>query len=159
MRSDVTASIVVLRENEILLLRRDARWSGIFDYVLEIPGGGVEKGETPEQAAKRELFEETGLRADALQYLGGVVVIDRRALRFINVFLARTNGDPTASKDPEHAGYQWVSLDALQHMQNLSYTTIAAMDLLNRWGIAQLVPPEYFEKGYQIFVATPRGIV
>ena len=26
----------------------------------EIPGGHIEKGETPESAAKRELFEETG---------------------------------------------------------------------------------------------------
>ena len=33
-------------------------------YVLEFPGGCVDKGETYIQAAKRELEEETGIKCD-----------------------------------------------------------------------------------------------
>lgn len=36
----------------------------------EIPGGGIEPGESPEAGARRELFEETGQTAKSLEYIG-----------------------------------------------------------------------------------------
>lgn len=43
---------LVVRDNKILIVRTSRN---------EIPGGGIEPGETPAQAALRELKEETGL--------------------------------------------------------------------------------------------------
>src|SRR5690606_42109346 len=37
-------------------------------------GGGIDPGETPHQAAVRELFEETGLRLDPAELVGPVIV-------------------------------------------------------------------------------------
>ncbi len=45
------------------------------------PGGGVDAGETPHEAAQRELFEETGLRARKL-FLICVLGDDRRRVSF-----------------------------------------------------------------------------
>ena len=58
------AGILVINEmDEVLLVKRsdNAKWA--------VPGGGVEIGETVEQTAKRELFEETGLIANSIVLL------------------------------------------------------------------------------------------
>ena len=38
--------------------------------IFDIPAGGMKDGETPEQAALRELAEETGYTAEKLQWIG-----------------------------------------------------------------------------------------
>ncbi|MBB5236205.1 ADP-ribose pyrophosphatase YjhB (NUDIX family) [Deinococcus budaensis] len=54
----------MLRADEVLLVRRgdNGRW--------DVPGGGAQAGETPGQAARRELREETGLTVGILRPLG-----------------------------------------------------------------------------------------
>lgn len=57
----VGATVLVMKDNKILLnLRSDTNTWGI-------PGGALELGETLEQTAHRELFEETGLSAGSLR--------------------------------------------------------------------------------------------
>lgn len=52
-------------KHDKVLLIRQFRWP-IDDYVYEFPAGLVEKGENFHQAAKRELWEETGLTFEPL---------------------------------------------------------------------------------------------
>jgi len=58
----VGSGVIIYRNGEVLLQKRkdDGSWA---DH-----GGSVEIGETVEEAAKRELFEETGLIANKLNY-------------------------------------------------------------------------------------------
>jgi ADP-ribose pyrophosphatase len=52
--------IVATDENNYLLLEHQYR-RGVDDFVYELPAGWIKKDETPIQAAKRELKEETGV--------------------------------------------------------------------------------------------------
>ena len=58
------------------------------DVLLEVPAGGVDKGEFVDEAAQRELREETGYRAAILERLGGFYVSPGYVTEFIHVFLA-----------------------------------------------------------------------
>lgn len=55
---------------DVVLIRQYRH--GIRENTLEIPGGIVEPGDSPEQAARRELAEETGYLERSMDYLGYV---------------------------------------------------------------------------------------
>jgi ADP-ribose pyrophosphatase len=44
----------------------------VEEYTWEFPAGTVDPGETPDEAARRELLEETGLAPDEMLYLGNL---------------------------------------------------------------------------------------
>lgn len=56
--SDWAGIIALTKTQEVLLIRLYRR--GVDQVVWEIPGGMIDPGETPLEAAKRELLEETG---------------------------------------------------------------------------------------------------
>ena len=55
---DWANAVAITRDGKIILVRQYRHAADIIS--LEIPGGVIEDGETPEAAVKRELLEETG---------------------------------------------------------------------------------------------------
>ena len=64
-------SVQIVAENakEEILLIRQYRF-GLQDYIYELPGGLIDKSEEPEEAARRELREETGFAAAQWRGIG-----------------------------------------------------------------------------------------
>jgi 8-oxo-dGTP diphosphatase len=54
------AAAVIVRDGRVLMVHERSRRSGGGEWWT-LPGGGVEPGETAEEALRREVFEETGL--------------------------------------------------------------------------------------------------
>lgn len=110
MTATQAALAVVLREERVLLVRRaNPPDAGLWGY----PGGKVEPGETVEQAAVRELREETGVRAEA----GAVLVtLEVRGEGFhyaLHAVACRyLSGKPCAADDVTDA--DWVSFPDVQ---------------------------------------------
>lgn len=58
------ASVALIAGNKVLLIKRAfAPWRGAWS----LPGGRLEPGETIEDCARREIFEELGLRVSSLR--------------------------------------------------------------------------------------------
>src|SRR5215469_11638025 len=102
-RPIVGIGIVVIKNDTVLLVRR-GKPPNIGSWTL--PGGAQELGETAEQAARRELHEETGLEVEALHFAATVDNIRRDEagrVRFhytIIDFAARwLSGEPVAATD------------------------------------------------------------
>ncbi|MDD5031617.1 MAG: NUDIX hydrolase [Patescibacteria group bacterium] len=60
--------VLALTKNNNIVLAKQFR-PGPEKVLLELPGGGVDTGETPEKAARREFLEETGYTGD-FQFVG-----------------------------------------------------------------------------------------
>jgi 8-oxo-dGTP pyrophosphatase MutT (NUDIX family) len=58
----VIASVVLISsDGKILMGRKDPTKGGVYPDVWHIPGGGVDEGESLEDAARREALEEVGI--------------------------------------------------------------------------------------------------
>ena len=115
----VAVGAIVFKSNKVLLVRRgkppaENQWA--------IPGGRVEVGETLQEAAEREILEETGVAIRALEPVYTFDVIDRDVdgrVRFHYVIVDLTadyiSGKPRAGDDASAA--RWVSSEELASMK------------------------------------------
>ncbi|MCF8040465.1 MAG: NUDIX hydrolase [Desulfarculaceae bacterium] len=90
--SDWVNIIPVTAEGEVVLIKQ---WRhGSEDWAVEIPGGLVDPGEDPSQAAVRELEEETGYKAREITFLGKVNPNPALFDNTCHTFLALVDSEP-----------------------------------------------------------------
>ncbi len=86
--------------------------------LWSLPKGHIEAGETAEQAAVREVEEETGIIGQVVAPLGTIdfwfVAEDRRVHKTVHHFLLRALGGELSDTDVEVAEVAWVPLDELE---------------------------------------------
>lgn len=82
--------------------------------MWSLPKGHLEQGETAEQAAIREVEEETGIRGRILAPLGSIdfwfVADGRRIHKTVHHYLMEQVGGSLSAEDPEVVEVAWVAL-------------------------------------------------
>ena len=109
MRQSIEAWIFRPEDGEILLLKVEAEKVSFWQPIT----GGIESGESPEEACLREIKEETGLllhRSNLMELGNFTVKIDENLTIHKNLFLVLTEQKEIQISD-EHVGAQWVALD------------------------------------------------
>jgi ADP-ribose pyrophosphatase YjhB (NUDIX family) len=106
--------------------------------LWSLPKGHIEEGESAEQAAVREIREETGIEGGLLGELGVIdfwfVAEGKRVHKTVHHFLLRAQGGELSDADIEVAEVAWVPLDEVE--KRLAYTderklVAGVRDLLN----------------------------
>ena len=89
----VVAIVALDGQGDVLLVRQYRL--PVRQSLLEIPAGGVDSGDSPEEAAQRELQEETGQRAGRLKRLCSFFVSPGYCDEYMDLYLA-TGLEPSA---------------------------------------------------------------
>lgn len=121
----VRAGIVLIKENKVALIERHR--AGLDYYVF--PGGGVDEGETPEQAAIRETREELGIEVVIKQKVAEITLGPKsRQIYFLVEHVSGEFGTGTGEEftdsdpnDPEEGIYVpiWMPIEELPRRTNI----------------------------------------
>jgi 8-oxo-dGTP pyrophosphatase MutT (NUDIX family) len=118
--TEVSSGGFVISKSDPTLVALMARFNRGGKLEWCIPKGHLEQDETSEQAAIREVFEETGLEAQIIQHLGEVnyqfIQDGSKISKTVHVYLMQqTGGELSFDKDPhkEASELEWVQVSEL----------------------------------------------
>jgi 8-oxo-dGTP pyrophosphatase MutT (NUDIX family) len=118
--TEVSSGGFVISKSDPNLVALMARFNRGGKLEWCIPKGHLEQDETSEQAAIREVFEETGLEAQIIQHLGEVnyqfIQDGSKISKTVHVYLMQqTGGELSFDKDPhkEASELEWVQVSEL----------------------------------------------
>lgn len=109
--------IVLNGEGEVVLVSQKVSWS--------FPKGGIKEGENELEAAKREIWEESGIeRLELISELGRIHrpriailgVIEEFEMKTISMFLFRTDQKELKPIDPDNPEALWVKLEEVERV-------------------------------------------
>lgn len=138
------ADALIERDGEYLMIQEGKEH---VEHLWNVPGGGVEHGETPVDGVKREVYEETGLQVEKVK--GLVAVCNGRSSRdghpvMVFVFSVEVeDGDPEPELDEEvyDAGfYTREEIDNMELRNDIIYRALEARET------GDMLPPEAFSE-------------
>jgi 8-oxo-dGTP diphosphatase len=128
------AAAIVVYKDRVLLVRR-SKTESFLPGVWGVPCGKVDPGESPPEAAVRELQEETGLDGIVDSYVGSSefssVWRGRRVCNVQSNFLVLPAGVPGPVKLPNaDQEAQWVAVEAVESFPGLDAYN---RDVIRQW--------------------------
>lgn len=110
------AGIILIHEGKLALIERNRQGRHYFAF----PGGGVDEGETDEQAAIREAEEELGIRVKIVQKVAEILRTGRRdqvyfLVEWVDGEFGTGTGEEYGEVDPFQGTYQpvWMPMEEI----------------------------------------------
>lgn len=127
-----TSGFILNNKNELLLVKR-ADDDDFLPGLWEMPGGGTDFGENPQEALKREVFEEVGLSISIGKPLAVedyFMETDHEKIHRVELFFLCQPMDNTqeVKLSFEHSAYKWVGKEKLKEVDMTDYMTKAIED-------------------------------
>ena len=129
----IRAGIVLIKDNKVALIERHR--AGLDYFVF--PGGGMDEGETPEQAAIRETLEELGIEVAIKQKVAEINLGPKsRQIYFLVEHVSGEFGTGTGEEftdsdpnDPDEGIYVpiWMPIAELPQHQNIYPTDLSRL--------------------------------
>lgn len=128
---DTVAAYIVSADNRVLFGRKDPTKGGVYVDCWHVPGGGIDAGETREQALAREVHEETGIdiseanivlvddtgRGESIkQRPGQPDVLVKMSFAVYKVVLPITSGDVQLAQGDDLINLTWLGVDELRDL-------------------------------------------
>ena len=110
----LVCDILVQHEDGTYLLMKRHPDKAFGDMWEASAGGSAIKGETPEECAKRELFEETGVVAEDITYVGKVI---KSGIIYCE-FVCKTKRKEIKMQEGETVDFRWATEEELKELRD-----------------------------------------
>lgn len=114
-------SIVVFNDKDEILMIREMRYT-VGHLEWEIPAGGVEDGESIEEAARREVMEETGCTVKDLKFLCSQNPSNGMSDQLMHVFGAKVDSEGRINDTDEVADKVWMPIAEVKELLRSNQT-------------------------------------
>lgn len=123
---------LIFKGDKLLLIKRNKK-SDFAGGCWDIPGGKMEYKETPEDALKREVYEETGLNINIENIISiSSGINEKKKKQYISiVYLCKYNSGDILLSD-EHTDYIWLNINEAESYEKIYYIEDALNNIKNK---------------------------
>lgn len=116
MKADIIVKSIIFNRNlgKVLLIQRSGS-DPTGANTWENAGGNIEYGETPEEAMKREIREETGITEIIIERVAYVTLVNVKEPYLIIAYLCEAQTEAVTLSN-EHQAFIWTDKDECRNM-------------------------------------------